>query len=179
VGETVTLFTLPESGRISRSAITSPDGVYRYSLTRVWDASLPHDLWIMCNSSTANHEIDDPSVRRCMGFSRRFGSGGFAIVNAYAFKATKPADMWAAEAAGVDIVGPENDGWIKAHLMTEQGRVIAAWGSHPKLDRVAQVIKIIRAEGREPVCLGTTKDGSPRHPLMLRNDASMDGWVGR
>lgn len=52
-----------------------------------------------------------------------------------------------------------------------------ARGAHPKPDRVRQVIDLILAAGREPLCLGTTKDGQPRHPLMLRNDAQLQPWA--
>lgn len=170
----MTLFEVEDPA--GRSAILSQDGVYRYSLARWWDASLPRDLWLMCNPSTANHEIDDATIRRCTGFSRRNGSGGFVVVNAYGYRATKPAAMWAAAADGTDIIGPGNDGWIAAHLTTEFGRVIVAWGQHPKPGRVRAVLALIADAGREPLCLGTTKDGHPRHPLMLRNDAQLQPW---
>jgi hypothetical protein len=163
----------PTTNEMHRSAVLSGDSVYRYSLARWWDSNLPRDLWVMCNASTANHEIDDPTVTRCFGFSRRFGSGGFAVCNAYGFRASKPAAMWAAERGGVDIVGPENDGWLRAHLITEAGRVIVAWGAHPKPARARQVLKLIHDAGREALCLGTTKDGQPRHPLYVRAAAEL------
>lgn len=173
---TETLFDLDAAGELYRSAILSDDGMYRYSLTRWWDTRLPRDLWVMCNPSTADADLDDATIRRCVGFSRRLGSGGFVVVNAYAYRATKPAAMWAAAAAGVDIVGPENDSWISGHLMTEAGGVIVAWGAHPKPDRCAAVARLISRHGRKAHCFGVTKDGQPRHPLMLRNDAQLEPW---
>ena len=164
---------------VYRSAIVSDDGAYRYSLARWWDASRRRDLWIMCNPSTADAAIDDATIRRCIGYSRRFGSGGFVVVNAYGYRATKPAAMWAAQADGIDIVGPENDRWIKAHLKTETGQVIAAWGAHPKPERCWRLNAIIRSAKRDSLCLGTTRDGMPRHPLMLRNDAQLQPWTWR
>lgn len=158
------------------SAVLRDDEVYRYSLTRWWSNDLPLDLWLMCNPSTANHIVNDATITRCIGFSRRFGSGGFAVANAYAYRATKPAAMWAAQRSGVDIVGPENDEWISTLACAAHGRVIVAWGGHPKPDRVAQVIDIVRSAGREPLCLGTTKDGQPRHPLRLANATELEPW---
>jgi hypothetical protein len=172
----MTLFAVPT---IHRSAILSPDGVYRYSLARWWNNDLPRDLWIMCNPSTADHKIDDPTIRRCIGFSQSFGAGGFVVVNAYAYRANKPSVLWEAQKKGIDLIGPENDSWITAHLTTEKGRVIVAWGAHPKPDRVEQIVNLARIRGREPVCLGTTKHGQPRHPLMLRNDAGLRDWCPR
>jgi Uncharacterized protein conserved in bacteria len=177
----MTLFDVDVSSEsVKRSAVFSEDGSYRYSLARWWDNEVQaRDIWIMCNPSTADSMVDDATIRRCIGFSRRFGSGGFVVVNAYGFRATKPAVMWAAAEAGTDIVGPANDGWIKAHLMTAVGRVIVAWGAHPRPDRCYEVDQLIRAEGREPLCLGVTKDGMPRHPLMLRTDAALRPWAWR
>lgn len=158
-----------------RSAVISPDGVYRYSLTREWDASLPRDLWIMCNPSDADHLINDPTVVRCRGFSTRHGSGAFDIGNAYAWRGSKPAAMWAAQRTGVDIIGPNNDVWLRT-LCSDAERVILAWGAHPKPGRVAAVAALVRESGREPLCLGTTQDGQPRHPLMLANATELRPW---
>lgn len=170
------LFDLDAPGTVHRSAVVSPDGLYRYSLARWWDTSLPHDLWIMCNPSTADADLDDATIRRCIGFSKRLGSGGFVVVNAYAYRATKPTVMWAAAAAGLDIVGPRNDWWISERLATEAGSVILAWGAHPKPERCMAVSRLIDAAGRKAHCFGTTKDGRPRHPLMLPNDAPFHRW---
>lgn len=154
-------------------------GPYRYALSRAWDDSLPRDLWIMCNASTASHLVNDPTIVRCIGFSTRLGSGAFDVGNAYGFAATKPADMWAAERAGVNIVGPDNDRWLARLLVAATGRVIVAWGQHPKPDRARAVEAIVRDHGRVPLCLGTTKAGQPRHPLMLANETPLIPWSAR
>ena len=57
------------------SATISKDGLYRYSLERVWDPSKPTALFICLNPSTADAEIDDPTVRKMVGFAKRFGYG--------------------------------------------------------------------------------------------------------
>lgn len=175
------LFAVPDPaypGVVCRSAIISDDGLYRYSLNRWWDNSRPTDMWIMCNPSTADANLDDATIRRCIGFSKRFGSGGFTVVNAYAYRATKPADLWAAKRSGVDIIGPECNAWITAHLRTNcDNRVIVAWGAHPDHDRVHEVRELIEAQGREALCLGTTKHGEPRHPLMLSNATEIQPYL--
>lgn len=157
------------------SAVLSDDGRYRYSLTRSWEPDLPHDLWVMCNASTADHTVDDPTITRCRGFSQRFGSGGFSVVNAYGYRASRPAALWSAARHGIDIVGPRNDYWIRIRLLYRPVRIIAAWGIHPKPDRVRQLVFLLRefGVGRELMCLGLTKAGQPRHPLMLRADAEL------
>ncbi len=173
----MTLFDLKSDSVIHSRAVLSDDKVYRYTLGRWWDHYRPADLWLMCNPSTADHEINDPTITRCIGFSQRFGSGGFNVANAYGFRASKPATMWAAALGGTDIVGPENDYWLRMALGAVTGRVIVAWGAHPKPDRVRQVIGIVEAAGHVPLCLGITKGGQPRHPLMLRSDAQLHLWA--
>lgn len=174
----MTLFdTEASTPHVTRTAIIDETGRYRYALSRIWDTTLPLDLWIMCNPSTADGRQDDPTIRRCTGFSRRFGSGGFNVGNAYGYRATKPADMWAAQADGVDIIGPDNDAWLDRLARAATGRVILAWGAHPERQRAAQVAQVIRDAGRQPLCLGVTQSGQPRHPLMLRGDAELTPWT--
>lgn len=160
-----------------KRATISADGLYRYTLSRTWDWNGP--VWslafIMLNPSTADAELDDPTIRRCMGFARTFGYGGLVVVNLYAFRATKPADLWRA----ADPVGPENDEYLAALLADRAAHgvpTIAAWGAHAKPDRVRQVLDMPGAE--RLVCLGHTKHGAPRHPLYLRGDSQMRPLTG-
>lgn len=47
---------------------------YRYTLTRFWggrDHPARSLAFLMLNPSTADHTVDDPTIRRCMGFARR------------------------------------------------------------------------------------------------------------
>ena len=49
--------------------------------------------------------------------------------------------------------------------------VLAAWGAHGQhRDRARMVTISARGHGARLVCLGTTKDGHPRHPLYVRGD---------
>lgn len=123
----------------------------------------------MLNPSTADENADDPTLRRCIGFARNWGLGGIDVVNLYALRATNPADLWRSD----DPVGPEND----AHL-EDAGRtsrmLVAAWGAHPKAERVAQVLAIPGFD--RLTCLRTTKDGHPGHPLYVPKDVEPISW---
>jgi len=92
---------LRPEGRSFGGAIVSDDGLYRYRLWRRWDAECPTMVWIMLNPSTADAEVDDPTIRRCIGFARREHCGGIEVVNLYALRATNPAAHPTPE-------GPEN-----------------------------------------------------------------------
>lgn len=156
---------------ITRAADISACGRYRYSLSRVWaPAFIPPLPIIMLNPSTADAAIDDPTIKRCMAFAGREGFGGCRVFNLFAFRATKPADMRAAD----DPVGPQNDETLRAMLAEAAGLklpVLAAWGAHGgHLGRDAIVMDMAFAAGVRVVSLGRTVQRHPRHPLYVKGD---------
>ena len=155
---------------MNAGATISRCGKFRYSLTREWLGGDGVVAFIMLNPSTADAMQDDPTIRRCIGFAKAWRYAGLEVVNLYAFRATRPADMFAAE----DPVGPEND----AHIVEACARasmVIVAWGAIAALrrDRVAAARAMIR---RGIYALGLTSAGEPRHPLYVRGDAQPIRW---
>lgn len=154
------------------TALISPDGVYRYRLRRQWDYSGTLCCWVMLNPSTADASTDDPTIRRCIAFSRGWGYGGIVVVNLYGLRSMNPRQLRVHH----DPVGPDNDAHI-AELVRESEMVMCAWGAHPvaqRRDRTGKVIKLIRRCKACPEvrCLGLTQDGAPRHPLYVRSDVS-------
>jgi hypothetical protein len=158
-GRTVTL------SPTSKSAVISDCGTYRYQLKRVWNEALPLLVYVMLNPSTADHTVDDPTILRCMGFARRLGYGGIVVVNLFAFRSSRPADMQAA----ADPVGPLNDEHIAEVLVDayrDNAMVICAWGTGGGFkSRDVEVGRLIEDYGLVPFCLGRTKDLHPKHPL--------------
>lgn len=142
----------------------SPCGIYRYTLDRVWDTSLPIALFVMLNPSTANATEDDRTIVRCTNFAKREGCGGITVVNLFALRSTDPEAL----RSHPDPVGPDNTAWIGAVLNRDPAVVIAAWGAHSfAADRAAKVAALIAAHGTPLKCLGVTKAGHPKHPLYL------------
>jgi len=162
------------------TAVLSPDGLYRYTLTR---SDLPagwlrmHEprlLWIMLNPSTADETTDDRTIGRVKAFTRRLEYSGLTVVNLYALRSTDPRGLWAAD----NPVGPDNDNVIAREAFTavnDGAPIIAAWGSNARPERVAQVLALPHVAARLH-CLGVTKSGAPRHPLYLRADAALSPW---
>lgn len=148
-------------------------GPYRYRLERVWAPHTETLRVVMLNPSTADGTVDDPTIRRLTGFAKRQGAGGITVLNLYAFRATDPRDLERAAAAGVDVVGPENDAYLRI-LATAGKPILAAWGARAPRERVDAVRRIL--EPAPLLCLGTTKDGYPRHPLYVRGDAPLVDW---
>lgn len=146
---------------------------YRYRLTR----HLTRDIgegrgtinWIMLNPSTADATQDDPTIRRCIAFSRSWHFEWMIVTNLWALRATNPDELTKAE----DPVGPRN----MQHLymaMEESEFIVAAWGA---------IVETVMRAGKPRIhvetllpkskvlwCLGRTKAGHPRHPLYVSGD---------
>ncbi len=151
-------------------AVISEDGRYRYRLTRSWDDTLPRMTFVMLNPSTADAEVDDPTIRRCIGFAQREDCGALVVVNLYAFRATDPKIMLRA----IDAVGPENDAYLADAFVSANGPVVAAWGANADRGRASHVRKLAGATRLHH--LGLTKDGHPRHPLYVPGAWPLAEW---
>lgn len=142
---------------------------YRYALWRQWGDSDDFALIIGLNPSTADHRRDDPTIRRCIGFARDWGYDRLCVANLFAFRATYPYDLKAAE----DPVGPANDRWLR-RLFRDAGCVVAAWGNDGQfLDRAATV----RAMFNDWQVLRVNGSGEPAHPLYLPKSLTPTSWV--
>jgi len=153
-------------------ATISPDGVYRYDLRRKLARGRSVALWVMLNPSTADATVDDPTIRRCIQFTKDWGHAILVVVNLFALRATDPA--WLTKAS--DPVGPENDSTIEAWLDVAD-KVVVAWGvSGTLMDRDEAFRQMASAHGQRLWCLGTTKGGHPRHPLYVRSSKALERW---
>jgi hypothetical protein len=160
------LAVLQASQSIDRGAVVSRCQRYRYKLTRSWDDKLPVVAFVGLNPSTADAHIDDPTVRRCVGFARDWGYGTLILVNLFALRSTDPCRLYAA--AGP--IGPENDRWLR--LAEESADVVvAAWGVHGDLHGRGREVRLLF---RTLMCLGRTREGHPRHPLYLSKDTPLE-----
>lgn len=149
-------------GYLKRSADLSECGRYRYRLERWWRDGEPA-VFVMLNPSTANATEDDPTIRRCMAFSRSWGYSGIIVVNLFSWRATRPSELPAYKHLAV---GPHGDAAIRAAVI-RSSMVVCAWGAHgSKYGRGAEVLDMIR-EYRTPRAIRITKDGYPAHPLYL------------
>jgi hypothetical protein len=123
----------------------------------------------MLNPSTADAEVDDPTVRRCMTFAKSWGFAGIEVVNLFALRATDPRIM---KAHQHPISSPtdneKNDKTILASA-SGAGLVVCAWGVHGAFRaRGARILGALNEASEEPHYLALTKDRQPRHPLYLR-----------
>lgn len=173
MADATTLFRHEAHGTVACSAQLSDDRRYRWLLTRRWDRSRPILGWVMLNPSTADQEVDDPTIRRCIGFARSQAYGGIAVVNLFGWRATDPDELTTID----DPVGmPDYDNPL-AFLPPCQ-MVVAAWGSagDASRTRVDHVVEIAAHTELRLWCLGTTATGQPRHPLYVRADTPIIPW---
>jgi len=157
---------------VNIGAIFSEDRVYRYSLWRYWtpplDGNFRRLIFIGLNPSTADENTDDPTIRRCIGFAERLGYNGIVMLNLFAFRATKPSEMFKVS----EPIGKHNDTTIKSFIDNSTD-FVAAWGVYGSyLDRDKEMAMMIP----DLLCLGTTKYGNARHPMYLKSDTNLEPW---
>ncbi|NDP63754.1 MAG: DUF1643 domain-containing protein [Polaromonas sp.] len=133
---------------------------YRYSLWRRWgDPAGGYAMFVGLNPSTADETMDDPTIRRCIGFAQDWGYAGLCMTNLFAFRATQPSVMKAA----ADPVGPDND---QALLCMAQGAgvIVAAWGVDGAHQGRGDAVRVMLPNLH---FLKLTQAGHPSHPLYL------------
>ncbi len=154
-----------ERGTTDRGALFSKCEKYRYALWRKWTDGSETAVFVGLNPSTADEQKDDPTIRRCVGFAKEWGCSSLLMVNLFAWRATDPEAMKAAD----DPVGPYND-VILGGAAAVAFHLVAAWGIHGIYrDRCWHVLADLRGRGHLLGCLGETQTGFPRHPLYVKS----------
>lgn len=156
--------------------LISQCGHYRYFLKRPTEtASIIKEpvVFVLLNPSTADAKEDDATIRRCKGFARFWGFDGTIVLNLYAYRATKPKTLWYID----DPVGKDNNHWL-THFMGEHTNVVCAWGAQAKPVRIREFLSIVENYTDKPNlwCLGTTKNGNPKHPLYIKANQRLIKW---
>lgn len=148
-----------------RSAAFSRCRTYRYTLERRWDPRRPVVMFVGLNPSTADETHDDPTVRRCLGFARRWRFAALLMTNLFALRSTDPRALREAE----DPIGPRNDEHLR-RCRARAALVVAAWGARGGLGRRDERVLVTLPEAH---CLGATRGGRHRHPLYLPSSARL------
>lgn len=147
---------------LESAADVSEDGLYRYWLSRQLSVGERTVLFVGLNPSTADALQDDPTIRRCAGFARAWGYNRLFMGNLNAWRATDPKQLPTDPLAAV---GPLNQEALK-WMMHRSDLVVAAWGGHT-LNSYARTLAAAIRRFPKTMCLGSTKNGSPKHPLYL------------
>lgn len=145
-----------------RAATFSECRRYRYDLTREWGAGPTLNV-IGTNPSSADAEIDDPTVRVTMTRAKRLGYGRLVFTNVFAWRATDPNELRRV----ADPIGPENDEFI-LRWAREADTVLCAWGQAATMRlRSMKVRRMLAALEVDLFALRTSANGEPWHVLYL------------
>ena len=155
-------------------------GRYRFVLWRSWsNVGVPQKAvnFVMLNPSTADSTIDDPTIRRCIGYAKAWGYGGLIVTNLYPLRSTDPRALKTSEQPEGPLVGGhlldrpflENDMHIKGSARHAK-LVVCGWGNHGRGKAASRTLAMIRDVGKTPHCLGITSLNEPSHPLYLKGD---------
>ena len=158
-----------DHGYFDSSATFSDCGKYRYELSRQLAPVVGRVvLFVGLNPSLATMWRDDPTIRRCVGFARRWGFDRCVVMNAFGWITTDPKGLTQAE----DPEGPGNEPMLRKRLL-EAEMVVAAWGAFKLLPiRLANLV----LSNPNTHCLKRTKGGYPGHPLYLAGSTQPVRW---
>lgn len=176
------------------SALFSHDDRHRYMLERKIAGVTGGRRLVACglNPSTADAFKLDPTCRREVAFAAAWECSLYVKVNAYSWRATKPKDMWLAQDAEYMRTGSsyESDklitgGKTNDHaimcaltmLKRDGGIALACWGAQADQKRVLKLVRIAHEVGVQWWCLGTNREGSPRHPLYVKATTKLEPWI--
>lgn len=170
-----------------KSAIISPCGNFRYRLDRTSLEPLPegdgsHPLrgkvvaFFGVNPSTADAAINDPTVRKWIGFCRRWGVSSFIVGNVFSYRSTKVKELG-------KTPFPQGPAHFE-HLMKiieDADVLVPCWGSVGKVPKNIRwhfdsLMGTLIRSGKPVLHFGIAKCGSPLHPLMLAYKTPITPW---
>jgi len=156
--------------RMRSGAVFDRSENYRYTLWRKWDDQAPRILFVMLNPSRANEEINDQTIRTCIGFAMHQKFGSMEVVNLFAYRTSDPRILMRAR----NPIGKDNDAFILDGCQ-RSSTIVLAWGNHGRhLERSNYVVSdLIQQTKQNVVCLGITKEGFPRHPLYVKRTTNL------
>lgn len=157
-----------------KSAEISDCEKFRFSLSRTWDSKLKVVHFMMVNPSTADANDDDATIRKCIGFAKKWGYGSIIVTNLFAFRSTDVKGL----NQGFDVFGGFENYYALIKAVEKSEITVLAWGNKSKIPKslrleVDEVIEFLETWNRKGFCLGKTKSGCPKHPLMLSYDTDL------
>lgn len=162
-----------ERMELQRAAQFDQTGQYRYWLTRDWDFTKARVAFVMLNPSRADHQQDDPTLRRCIRFSQAWKYGSLVVVNLFAYCTASPKALKSVD----EPIGQGNDTYILEAARVADA-ILLAWGNGGNLEgRDRQVLELLKPYRDRLYCLGWNSTGQPKHPLYLPKNSKPIPWV--
>ena len=143
---------------ILREAKFSNDKKERFTLKREWDKSKNKILYIMLNPSLADDKKDDPTIRRLIGFTKKFNYGGFLVGNIFTTITPNPKEI------DKSLVISDRNLKELLKLINKVDQIVYAWGNNIKEPNILKEVV------NNPKCFGKNLNGTPKHPLYLNGN---------
>lgn len=160
--------------QVAKGAVLSKCQVYRYTLQRYLKApvaSYRWVAWVLNNPSTADHTVDDATVRRAWAFTQKWGYNSMCFVNTNPYRCTNPLK----QQVPPESVLAKNDEFLIS-AMTQCQLTICAWGGNAKPELVRRAALILHRCG--PLhALTVLGSGNPGHPLYLPSNLTPQPWT--
>lgn len=158
----------PETLGLGLRVVEFPNVVFPPTWTQV-------ALFLMLNPSTANGDVEDPTVAKCMRVAAGLGYGRVEVRNIFAIRGTDPNIIKSVS----DPVGPQNDDAIRSCAADRStSLIVAAWGNHGRYNRRSLAIRHMLSTIGKPVhCFRVSKKNEPEHPLYQREDLKLIRWI--
>jgi hypothetical protein len=162
-------------------AVFSNDGCYRHILKRTRTCrGEGYILWIGHNPSVGEGNVDDPTIRREMGFTWREAKHSMVKCNLMDYRATHPSDLLNDRYRNNVPPFSVNNFATIAAFAKEADLIVMAYGAlNPRWMPIAhRVLDEVDKYHDKTVCLGLTKDGFPRHPLYVSGNTEFIKFDG-
>lgn len=130
------------------------------------------------NPSTANEEKPDRTIGRVMGFAEENGFDGFAMINLYPQRSTRPYNLHQELCVKMhkNNLSAIKELFCDVHSPT----ILLAFGNNIGIRRYLKdcfrdIVSILQSHSPQWQQIGNlTRLGNPRHPLYARNDPFRD-----
>ena len=143
-----------------KSAIFNKDKSKRFLLTRSWDYKneLSSCVFIMMNPSIADSKTDDPTVKKCVYYSNKFGHNRLSIVNIFPNVSTVPKIN--------EFSFCKNNFHFIKDVLKDNQYIYLAWGFNLEIQEWLKPL----LKNKNVFALEISKQNTPKHPLYLKKD---------
>lgn len=155
---------------MTRGATFSPDRSMRFELWRDFKYERTTGIgtanFISLNPSDADESRDDMTVRKDVGFARRWGLSGIVLTNAIPIVSTDPWELppWRGRFL-------KNEKFLERNIR-DCDLVVCSWGAVPVairrrvalLEHLLVIRQMLVEYGKQAHCIGLTAAGFPMHP---------------
>jgi hypothetical protein len=142
---------------------------------RRWIGSVFPDrylLWIGMNPSTADAQVNDPTIGREWTFTRHWGFNGYVKCNISDYRSTSPKNLLALSPSEIQSAG--NAQTILSIARSAETVIVCHGKLNAALAPLGEVLcQLLLAESIKLWCLGQNADGSPKHPLYVKGETNL------